>query len=133
MQAGTQLASTPALATRQDLKTRTKRFALDVLRLAAELRPGTCGYLLQPQLVRSGTGVGANYRASCRAKSRADFISKMTTTEEEADEAAYWLEVLMGSGDVAQARGAELLDEAQQLTAIFVASIRTAKANKRAR
>jgi len=121
------------VAVRQDLKARTKRFALDILRAAAELRPGTCGYLLQPQLVRSGTGVGANYRASCRAKSRADFISKMTTTEEESDETAYWLEVLIESGDVARARGAELLDEAQQLTAIFVTSIRTAKANRRAR
>jgi len=57
----------------------------------------------------------------------------MTTTEEESDETAYWLEVLIEAGDVARARGAELLDEAQQLTAIFVTSIRTAKANRRAR
>jgi four helix bundle protein len=121
------------MAVRQDLKFRTKRFGLDILRLAGELRPGTSGHLLKWQLVRAGTGVGANYRASCRAKSRADFIAKMTTTEEEADEAAYWLEVLIESGDVSRARGAELLDEANQLTAIFVASIKTAKSNTRER
>ena len=116
-----------------DLKNRTKSFALEILRLAAELRPGATGHLLQRQLVRAGTGVGANYRASCRAKSRADFIAKMTTTEEESDEAAYWLEVLMESGDVSRTRGDELLDEARQLTAIFVASIKTAKRNARQR
>ena len=76
------------MTVKADLKNRTKHFGLDMLRLAAELRPGTCGHLLQRQLVRAGTGVGANYRASCRAKSRADFIAKMTTTEEESDEAA---------------------------------------------
>jgi four helix bundle protein len=74
------------------------------------------------QLVKSGTGIGANYRSSCRAKSRADFISKMTTAEEEADEAQFWLELLVETETVTQERVAPLIDEADQIVRILVAS-----------
>jgi four helix bundle protein len=117
------------MARRTDLKARMTQFALAVVRLAAQLRPGSAGWLLRGQLVRAGTGVGANYRASCRAKSRADFIAKLGTTEEEADEAAYWLELLIECGDMPAGDATPVLEEARELTAIIVASIRTAKRN----
>jgi four helix bundle protein len=110
-----------------ELKRRTKTFALDVLSFARELESDPIGRLLRPQLVRAGTGVGSNYRASCRGKSKADFIAKLATAEEEADEAGFWLEILVESGCVKPERVARLLDEANQLTAIFVTSIRTAR------
>ena len=78
-----------------ELKRRTKVFAIDILTLARELETDPIGRLLRPQLVRAGTGVGSNYRASCRGKSKADFIAKLTNAEEEADESAFWLEVLL--------------------------------------
>lgn len=81
--------------------------------------------------MRAGTGVGANYRAACRAKSRADFIAKLTTAEEETDEASFWLEVLVESETIPHERARALLAEADQLTAIIVTSARTARANKR--
>ena len=81
------------------------------------------------QLVKSGTSVGANYRSSCRAKSDADFISKMTTAEEEGDETLFWLEVLVEAEIVRAAEVAGLLDEADQLVRIIVASIKTKRAN----
>jgi four helix bundle protein len=83
--------------------------------------------VLGRQLVKSGTSVGANYRASCRAKSRADFIAKLTTAEEEADETRYWLEVLVEADLVPRESVARLLDESEQLIRIFVASIKTAR------
>lgn len=83
------------------------------------------------QLVKSGTSVGANYRASCRAKSNADFIAKMGIVEEEADESAYWIEILIESELVKKNLVEDLLDEANQLVAIFVSSINTARGGKR--
>jgi four helix bundle protein len=116
---------------RSDLKARTKRFALAVVRLAAIVTRHPAGRLLAGQLLRAGTSVGANYRAACRAKSRADFISKLGTTEEECDETSYWLEVLLETGAIPPAEAEPLLDEAGQLTAIFVASIKTARGGRR--
>jgi four helix bundle protein len=81
-----------------DMKRRTRRFALEAIKLVESLPKGRTTEVLGKQLVRSGTSVGANYRAACRAKSPADFISKMGTVEEEADESAYWLELLVDSG-----------------------------------
>src|SRR5690348_3834318 len=82
----------------ENLRQRTKRFALDIIKLTEQLpRDQTCR-VLGGQLLRCGTSVGANYRAVCRAKSNADFISKFGTVEEEADESAYWLELLVDSG-----------------------------------
>ena len=114
-----------------DLKLRTKRFALDVIQFVESLPSGETSRVLGRQLLRSGTSVGANYRAAKRAKSTADFISKMGTVEEEADESAYWVELLMDSGKVRVGQAGPLLREANELLAISVASINTAKRKMR--
>ena len=112
---------------RQDLKQRTKRFALDVIRFVESLPQVETCRILGRQLLRSGTSVGANYRAAKRAKSSADFISKMGNVEEELDESAYWLELLVDSGKVKRAQAEALIREANELLAITVASINTAR------
>lgn len=110
-----------------ELKIRTKQFALRTIRMVESL-PRTMGAeVLGRQVLRSATSVAANYRSACRAKSRADFISKMGTVEEEADESGLWLELLGESGIVAPDRVADLLHESSELTAIAVSSIRTAR------
>ena len=111
----------------ENLKKRTKRFALDIIRLTEHLPNDQTCRVLSHQLLRCGTSVGANYRAVCRAKSTADFISKFGTVEEEADESGYWLELLIDSGKLDQKRAGPLLQEANELTAIAVASINTAR------
>ncbi len=109
-----------------DMKKRTKRFALDIIHLVGELPKTTVGRAIGGQLVRSGTSVGVNYRAACRGKSKADFIAKLGIVEEEADESCYWLELLI-EGALAEKQRAELLlKEASELTAIIVASRKTA-------
>ena len=119
-----------AISTPQ-LKGRTKKFALDVIRLVEGLPPSYTGQVLGRQLLRSATSVGANYRAACRAKSAADFIAKMGIVEEEADECIYWME-LLGETQLAQPEKLQpLMTEADELVAITVASIRTAKENKK--
>ena len=115
----------------RDLKQRTKRFALDVIQFVESLPSGETSRVLDRQLLRSGTSVGANYRAAKRAKSTADFISKMGTVKEEADESAYWVELLMDSGKVRVGQAGPLLREANELLAISVASINTAKRKMR--
>jgi four helix bundle protein len=110
-----------------DLRKRTREFALQVLTLVDDLPPDRITDVLVRQLVKSSTSVGANYRASCRARSPADFVAKMAIVEEEADESAYWLELLVAARRVGAARVAPLIAEADELTAIFVASIKTAK------
>jgi four helix bundle protein len=115
---------------RSDLKERTKRFALDVLQLAGTVRPDSLGWPLRGQLIRACTGVGSNYRAACRAKSRSDFIAKLTTAEEEADETAYWLELLVAAQALPLEHARPLLLEAGELTAIFVSSVKTARRNR---
>jgi len=87
--------------------------------------------VLGKQLLRCSTSVGANHRASCRAKSQADFIAKMGIVEEEADEAIYWIELLIETDLVKKERVANLLDEASQIVAIVVTSIRTARTHKK--
>lgn len=113
-----------------DLKNRTKRFALDVIHFVENLPSGETCRTLGRQLLRAGTSVGANYRAACRARSNADFVSQMGVVEEEADECAYWLERLVDDGKVPGATAAPLLREASEWTAIAVASIKTARANQ---
>ena len=81
--------------------------------------------MLGRQLIRSGTSIGANYRAACRGKSTADVIAKLRIVEEEADESAYWMELLVESGLVSEARLSELIQETNEITAMTVASIRT--------
>ncbi|MDO8679402.1 MAG: four helix bundle protein [Acidobacteriota bacterium] len=113
--------------TPKELKDRTKRFAVDVIGLCRELPPTLDGRRLGQQLIDSGTSVAANYRASCRARSRAEFISKLGIVLEEADESLFWLELMIDSHLVTAARTEKLLKEADELTAIFVASLKTAK------
>jgi four helix bundle protein len=113
-----------------DLKKRTKAFALRILKLVDLLPRTTAGRALASQIVRSGTSVAANYRAACRAKSPADFISKMGTVEEEADETLFWLELLEESELVTAAKLAAIKQEANELIAITVASIKTARRNR---
>ena len=114
----------------QALKDRTQRFALEVIALVQALPKGRLADVLGNQLLRSGTSVGANYRAACRAKSTADFISKMGTVEEEADECIYWFEILVKSGLLSQDLAHDLINEANELLAITVASINTARRKK---
>jgi len=115
---------------KQDLKERTKRFALKVIKLVETLPRGRTADILGRQLLSAGTSVGANYRAACRARSTADFISKMGIVEEETDETIYWVELLIESALVHKEDVNHLLDEANQLLAITVSSIRTARRNK---
>ncbi len=114
-----------------EIKKRTKSFALRIIRLVESLPKGKTSDVIGRQLLRSGTSVGANYRASCRARSRADFIAKMGIVEEETDESIYWMELLVQSGLVEKDRVCDLMDEANQITAIVVSSIKTARKNKK--
>ncbi len=109
------------------MKDRTKQFALRVIRLVSSVPPSLVTDVLAKQLLRSGTSVGANYRAACRAKSPAEFCAKLGIVEEEADESGYWMELLTEAGLVPEHRLHKLLAEASELVAIVVASIRTAR------
>jgi four helix bundle protein len=110
-----------------DLKQRTKRFALDVIALVEGLPKEETCRILGRQLLRAGTSVGANYRSANRAKSPADFVSKMGWVEEEADECGYWLELLVDAGKIHPQKAAPLLGESGELVAIAVSSINTAR------
>jgi len=114
----------------KDLKKRTQAFAVSVINLIDRLPDSRAANAIANQLVRSGTSVGANYRAACRAKSRADFISKSGTVEEEADETIYWMELLIESGKVRTTALADLMREAGEILAITVASINTARSGR---
>lgn len=115
---------------KDELKRRTKQFALRVVNLVEAIPRGQTADVLGRQLLRSGTSVGANYRAACRAKSTADFIAKMGIVEEEADESLYWTELLIEAGIVKPERLELLMKEGNELLAITVASINTARKNK---
>lgn len=114
----------------QELKDRTEAFALPVLRCAHSLPRSRATDILAKQLMRAATSVGANYRAACRARSKADFVSKITIVEEEADESAYWLELIATHANADKQETGALIEEAHQLTAIFTASGRTATRNR---
>ena len=111
----------------KDMKRRTQQFALRVIRLVESLPRGRTAEVIGRQMLRSGTSLGANYRAACRAKSTRDFISKMGTVEEEADEVLYWMDLLSEAGIVKSEKLTPLRKEADELLAIMVASIKTAK------
>src|SRR6476659_6942352 len=113
-----------------NLKRRTKAFALRILKLVDALPKTTAGRALASQIVRSGTSVAANYRAACRARSTADFIAKMGIVEEESDETLFWLELLEESELVTAAKLTAIKQEANELIAITVASIKTARRNR---
>jgi four helix bundle protein len=115
------------MADGRELRARTKQFALRILRLYRALPAKEEARILGRQVLRSGTSVGANYRAACRARSRAEFIAKLGIVLEEADETVFWLELLLEGGIVKHEKLDALLKEAEELTAIFVTSLCTAK------
>lgn len=114
-----------------ELKRRTQKFAVDVIKFAEELPSKRSINILIHQLIRSSSSVGANYRSACKGKSTADFINKIVIVEEEADESIYWLELMEESGLVDTRQIAELKKEANELTAIFTAIGKTAKENQK--
>lgn len=113
--------------TPKELKDRTKRFAVNVIQLCRELPPTLDGRRLGGQLIDSATSVAANYRAACRGRSRAEFIAKLGTVLEEADESLFWLELIVDAKLLPLTRVERLLIEGDELTAIFTAAVRTAK------
>ena len=118
------------MTTPLELKERTKQFAIRIVHLCRALPRSRESDVIARQVLRSGTSVGANYRAVCRARSKAEFISKMGTVIEEADETHFWLELLIATEILPSTKMSPLLDEADQLTAIFVAARETAKKNR---
>jgi four helix bundle protein len=114
----------------EELKKRCKQFSLRVIRLVRALPDDKVGKPIGDQLIRSGTSVAANYRAACLGKSRADFIAKVGIAVEEADESALWMELIMEDGILPTEKVSSLWQEATELTAIFCASIITARGNR---
>ena len=114
----------------EQLRRRTKRFALRIMKMTESLPNNPQGWVLGKQVLRCGTSIGANYYAATRAKSRPDFIAKLGIVVEEADETQYWLELLADSGLIKASRLSALQKEAAELTAIFTASRTTAKAHQ---
>ena len=114
-----------------DLKDRTRAFALAVVQLVEEMPHGRAADVIARQLLRAGTSVGANYRAACRARSRKEFLAKLGIVEEEADEAQFWLDIVAERRLCSTDRVSSLRDEARQLVAIVVSSIRTARRTPR--
>jgi len=112
-----------------DLRGRTKLFARRIIRLYSSLPKETVAQVLGKQVLRSGTSIGANYREACRARSKAEFISKTGDCLKEADETLYWLELMQEEKIVSQRKLSALLDEADQLVAILVASLNTSRGN----
>ncbi len=114
---------------RDDRKERTKQFALRVMRLVEAMPNSAKGRALAAQLVRSGTSVAANYRAACRGRSRAEFIAKVGIVEEEADETALWLELIIADKLLTEKKVQALLTEASELVAIMAATYISARRN----
>ena len=109
-----------------DLKRRTRQFALRAMKMADALPKSRAGRVIGLQLVRAGTAVGANYRSACRARSRAEFIARIGVVEEEADESAYWMELIVEGGLLKKQLVDSLLQEASELVAIMAASRKSA-------
>jgi four helix bundle protein len=109
-----------------DLKNRLKKFALRILKLVDALPNTVAGRTIAGQLVRSGTSVPANYRAACRGRSKAEFTAKLGIVEEESDESAFWLEMIIDSKMLPENKVQPLLQEANEITAIMVSSRKTA-------
>jgi four helix bundle protein len=113
----------------REMKERTKQFALKVIKLVNALPKNIQGQSIGKQLIRSGTSVGANYRSACRGRSKPEFIAKLGIVEEEADESAFWMELIIEEGLLEKELVEPLLNEADQLVAIIVASRKSAKTN----
>ncbi len=114
--------------TPDEMKARTRAFALRVIRLAESFPNKPTANVIRNQMLRCGTSVGGNYRAACRAKSKPDFVSKMGIVEEEADETMYWSELSVDAGVIKKSCVDSLLQEADEIVSIIVSSIKTAKA-----
>jgi four helix bundle protein len=114
----------------EELKARTKAFAVRIVKMTEVLPPTRAADMVARQLIRSATSVGANYRAACRARSHREFIAKIGVVTEEADESLYWLEILVEAEILPEARLKNLIQEANELTAIFTASSYTARQNR---
>jgi len=117
----------------EEMKQRTKLYALGIIQLVESLPKERTAEVLGRQLLRSGTSVGSNYRSACRAKSIADFVSKMGIVEEEADESLYWMELLIEAGIEINMKMDALMKEAGELLSITVASIKTARKSQNMR
>jgi four helix bundle protein len=117
----------PASFTAESMKERTKQFAIHAIRLCRTLPKSSESTIITRQLMRSATSVGANYRAVCRARSTAEFVSKLGVVLEEADESLFWIELLVDTGLISNDEIRAIRTEANELVAIFVASLRTAK------
>ena len=115
--------------TKNELKDRTKLFALKIIDLIEDIPKTNVGYIINKQMIRSGTSVAANYRAACRAKSNTDFVFKIAIVEEECDETLFWLELIKDANLLKGEKLQSLLKEADELTAIFTASGKIAKQN----
>ena len=116
--------------TKEEMKQRTKKFALRIIKLVESLPKEKITDVIGRQLLRAGTSVGANYRAACRGRSKADFISKIGIVEEEADESIYWMELLVEGKIVKYSQLESLMKEADEILAIIVSSILTARKNR---
>ena len=110
-----------------DLRGRTRKFAVGIVKLYKTLPRSTDAYVLGKQLLRCGTSVAANYRAACRGRSKAEFVAKLGVVAEEADECVFWLEMLIDCEIIPAAKVQDILKEARELTAIFSASQHTAR------
>jgi len=115
----------------EGFRKRTFQFGIRIIRLVQALPKTDASRVIGSQLLRAGTAVGANYRAAARARSRADFIAKMGIVEEECDESLYWLEMLVELDLINADRSKELRSEGNEILAIVVASIRTARSNRK--
>ncbi len=113
--------------TPEEMKQRTKYFALRIIRLAEALPKTNEGSVISKQILKSGTSVGANYRAACRSRTDRDFMARMGTVEEEADETIYWLELIVESGMIKSELVHEIMQEAEEILRMIVASINTVK------
>ena len=114
----------------QDLRHRTKQFALRIIKRYLAVPSKGVGFVLGPQLLKAGTSVGAHYREACRAKSNADFISKIEGALQELEETCYWLELLSDSGVASSKRLSPLKTEAEELTKILVTIVKRVKARR---
>ena len=115
---------------KDELKTRTKQFALRIIKLVGKLPKTVAGYAIGKQLIRSGTSIATNYRAVCLARSRADFIAKLGIVIEESDESILWLELIIESKIMQENLLKSLLQEAKEITAIMIASKKSASRKK---
>ncbi len=113
----------------EELKNRKKKLAINIIKLTDTLPKSDSTTILNRQIIRSATSIAANYRAVCRARSKADFINKLGLVEEEADETLFWLDMLIDCGKVQKSKITSLYAEADEIVAIFSASHKTAKNN----